>query len=196
MMLLLYIHHMRKNTWHSQICIVTQVCDAVCVCSSKLCIFNKKKTELLNYVVYDGSSEYGWLMMLSQVGKHTRFWHSRGAYSLYVTQWNKSTSPLSPGPPQVSANRFLSMSGLFLGGGVGVENVQHFTLLTGLSSHRQIVKAKEKTYDVKTTPVIGARASERQVPVDWQKLPGLGGKRNVLDFSPAHSNHVPGCNPR
>lgn len=47
------------------------------------------------------------------------------------------------------------------GGGVEVENVQHFTLLTGLSSHRQIVKAEEKkkTYDVKTTPVIGARAS-------------------------------------
>lgn len=45
-------------------------------------------------------------------------------------------------------------------GGVEVENVQHFTLLTGLSSHRQIVKAEEKkTYDVKTTPVIGARAS-------------------------------------
>lgn len=44
--------------------------------------------------------------------------------------------------------------------------MQHFTLLTGLRSHRQIVKAKEKTYDVKTTPVIGARASERQVPVD------------------------------
>jgi len=32
---------------------------------------------------------------------------------------------------------------------VGVENVQHFTLLTGLSSHRQIVKAEaeEKTCD-------------------------------------------------
>lgn len=29
-------------------------------------------------------------------------------------------------------------------GGVEIENVQHFTLLTGLSSHRQIVKAEEK----------------------------------------------------
>lgn len=79
-----------------------------------------------------------------------------------------SVRPLSPGRPQVLANRFLSISGLFYAdeGGWGVANVQHFTLLTGLRSHSQIVKAKEKTYDVKTTPVIGARASERQVPVD------------------------------
>lgn len=30
----------------------------------------------------------------------------------------------------------------------------------------KLLKQRKKTYDVKTTPVIGARATERQVPVD------------------------------